>query len=108
VPSRPVERACARLAGGGPLGGLTPPHTPPAGRATAAARPQRGLPTPGWTRLPPSRLPLGVGGLGVAPVGVWGGLGGTNPFSRRISTLSRKLTNQPPRADTQSKINAAS
>jgi hypothetical protein len=80
------------------------------GPATAAARPQRGLPTPHWTRLPSSRLPRGAGGFGVAPVGVWvwGGLGTPNPFSRRISTLSRKLTNQSPRADTQSKINAAS
>jgi hypothetical protein len=30
------------------------------------------------------------------------------PFSRRISTLSRKLSSQSSRADTQSKINAAS
>jgi hypothetical protein len=73
-----------------------PACPPPRPRPTAAARPQRGLPAPRWTRLSSSRLPRGGGGLGVAPVGVWGGLGGTNPFSRRISTLSRKLATSPP------------
>jgi hypothetical protein len=60
------------------------------------------LDTP-WTWLSSSsRLPRGAGGLGVPHVGVWGGLGDPNPFSRRTSTLSRKLSNQSPRADTQS------
>jgi hypothetical protein len=79
VPPRPVERACgARLAA---------PH----GRCAAT------------TRAPDT--PLDAVALNPPPTGC---LGGTNPISRRTSTLSRKLTNQSSRADTQSKISAAS
>jgi hypothetical protein len=95
-----------------PLGRATPPPHPPP-RAAGPARPHPGLPTPRWTRPalqspPPGCWWVGGGPTRVAPVGVWGGLGGPNPISRRTPTLSRKLTNQSPRADTQSKINAAS
>jgi hypothetical protein len=99
VPPRPVERACGTRRLGPPGGELTPQTPRPLRGHNVGSRHPRGC---------PPAASHGVLVVGGGPCGGLGRPGGPKPFPRRISTLSCKLTSQSPRADTQSKINAAS